>query len=294
MVIRPISVFAATIGSTLSLKDKLFLGAVYPRGIVAAAVSSLFALHLAEMGYEGANRLAAHTFAVIVGTVVVYSISAQWVARKLGLAQLSPQGVVIGGAAEFARSLALELKERGFRVILVDTNWTRVRDARLAGLHAFHGDIISEAIIDEIDLDGIGRLLALTPNDEANSLAALHFAEVFGRSNVYQLPLAKQPQQGQKRSLALHLQGRMLFGDAVNYWHLFEQVAAGATISSTSLTDKFTFAHYREYHQSALPLCIITPDGSLEFITAKNSLKPKPGDTVISLISGEGQGDSAS
>ena len=59
--------------------------------------------------------------------------------------------------------------------------------ARLAGLRAAYVNVLSEHALYELDLGGIGRLLAVTPNDEVNSLANLHFTDVFERSEQYQL-----------------------------------------------------------------------------------------------------------
>jgi NhaP-type Na+/H+ or K+/H+ antiporter len=50
-VARPASVLLSTVRSGLSVRERVFLSAMAPRGVVAAAVSSLFALELVETGY---------------------------------------------------------------------------------------------------------------------------------------------------------------------------------------------------------------------------------------------------
>ena len=103
------------------------------------------------------------------------------VAKALGLAVSNPQGILILGAHSWARNIALKLKKIGVKVTLVDTNKLNVRLARRVKLNAFNGNLLSKETIKEIDMTGIGRLLCLTSNDEANSLAALYLEEEFGR-----------------------------------------------------------------------------------------------------------------
>ena len=123
-------------------------------------------------------------FQVIIGTVAVYGLTASHVARKLKVAKPDPQGVLFAGSQSWARSIASILKAEGYHVVLVDSNWANVTAARKAGLSAYYANVLSEELLYDIQLDDIGRLLALTPNDEVNSLAALHFVDIFGRSEV--------------------------------------------------------------------------------------------------------------
>jgi NhaP-type Na+/H+ or K+/H+ antiporter len=187
-IARPISVFISTVGSKLNWRERTFISWMAPRGIVAAAVSSVFALKLSINGESGAEVLVPITFLVIVVTVTIYGLTSSPVARLLRVKQSKPQGILFVGAHSWARSVAKLLQEKKFNIIMVDTNKTNISAARLEGLPAYLGSILSEHVSDELDLDGIGRLMALTPNDEANSLAALHMADAFERGEMYQLP----------------------------------------------------------------------------------------------------------
>ena len=113
--------------------------------------------------------------------------------------------------------------------------------ARLAGLPAHYGGILSEQVLDEIDLYGISRLLALTSNDEANSLAALHFAEIFGRAEVYQVPPGDGEPGSRKGTAREHLNGRFLFGSDANHSRLAQLFERGASLKTTRLTEKFDY-----------------------------------------------------
>lgn len=284
-IARPATVWVSCLGSKLSSEERIFLGWMAPRGIVAAAVASIFAERLALLGYPEAEQLVPITFLVIIGTVTIYGLTASPLARRLGLAEPSPQGVLFVGAHPWARKLAKALADQGLRVQMADSRWKNVSAARLEGLSAHYGSILSQDVLDQVSLYGIGRLAALTSNDEANSLAAVHFAEVFGRKEVYQLSPEKQ--EGRKAHGVRHLQGRYLFSDKATFDRLEEMFERGAAVKTNTITEKFTFANFRErYGEDAIPLFIVTPGetATLSMIVAGQSAKPRPGQILISAI----------
>ncbi|MCF6286007.1 MAG: cation:proton antiporter, partial [Candidatus Hydrogenedentes bacterium] len=177
LVARPLSMFFCTVGTTMTRAERIFLCWMAPRGIVAAAVTSVFAISLAENGYAGAERMVPAHFLVIGSTVLVYGLTAGPLAKRLGLAIANPQGSVIIGAHAPARELGQVLQKEGFDVLLVDSNWSNVTKARQEGLPAHYGDALSEDLLDDLPLDRMGRVLALTGNYTVNALATLHFAE---------------------------------------------------------------------------------------------------------------------
>lgn len=286
LVVRPLTVALCTIGSRLSWRERVFVGWMAPRGIVAAAVSSLFALRLAEAGYAGAESLVAITFAVITGTVAVYGLTAGPLARRLGVADPNPQGALIIGAQPWAQEIAQALREEGYLVRLVDDNWSQIAEARQAGLETFYVGVLQEYVFDEIDLDGVGRLLALTSNDEVNALAALHFMEVFGRSEVFQLPPPRiSESEGTDQLLPKHLRGRLLFAESATCAELERRLAEGAMIKRTPLTQEFNYAAFRDhYGQSAIPMFAVRRSGRLAVIATDVQTVPEPGDTLIALV----------
>ncbi len=281
---RPVAVTFSTLRSGLSWQERVFLAWMAPRGIVAAAVSSIFALRLTEAGDPQAERLVPLTFSVIIGTVAIYGLTAGPVARWLGIAKPHPQGVLIVGAHAAARAIATVLQEVGYQVLLVDTNWTNIAATRLAGLSARHGSILSEEIVDDVALDGVGRLLALTANDDVNALAALHFTEIFGRAEVYQL-YPKNTERSRIEPVPQYLRGRLLFGPGITYQVLTDRLAAGGKIKKTSLTKEFDYRAFQEQNgEAATPLFLIDGSGNLIVATTDQPLLPRPGQTLISLI----------
>ncbi len=280
---RPASVLVATIGSPLSWKERLFLAWMAPRGIVAAAVASIFALELTEGGYPEAARLVPLTFLVIVGTVTIYGLTARPFARWLKLSQEGAGGVLFLGAHTWARSIAAALQKAGFPVLLVDNNRSNSSAAQMEGLTSYYGNILSDYAQETLNLEGMGRFLALTPNEEVNSLATLYFANLFGRENVYQFP-PKVKHSQREGPVTRPLRGRQLFGEGITYEYLDERFAAGATVKSTKLSNEFRFTDLQEhYGGTIIPLFLVGQSGQLVIYTVNESPKPQPGQTLIFL-----------
>lgn len=277
-IARPAAVALSTIRSGLSWRERGFLMAVAPRGIVAAAVASVFAIRLGEAGFTRAQDLASITFLVIIGTVIIYGFIASPLARWLAVASPIPQGVLFVGAYPLARAMAGALVKLGFEMQLIDTNWSNISAARLEGLPARFGSALTENVSGDLVLQGIGRLLAMTSNDEVNSLAALHFAKTFGRAEVYQL----SPKEG---ALSDHLRGRVLFGPDQTFDELVRRFDAGAVIKSVRLTKEFNrHAFQKLYGKTAIPLFSVDTRGVMTIITAEREHSLEIDQTLVVLV----------
>ena len=283
--VRPLSTALAMIGTEATWRERLFVAWMAPRGIVAAAVASVFALELAERGYPGADRLVPIVFLVIVGTVVIYGLTARPVARLLGVASPNPQGVLIVGASRWVRDLATTLEGLGIDTLLIDSNWRNVARARQRGLRAIYGDVLSEQLLKDVPLDGLGRALAMTPNDEINALASLHLGDEFGRARVFQLPSGDEGGARQPGALPAHLRGRLLFSPEATYAEMTRRYQGGAQVKATPLTDTFDYeALQARYGERALPLFVVTESGGLRVVEASDMPRPKAGQYVVSLV----------
>lgn len=284
-IARPLAIYLCTLGTDMSWQERLFLSWMAPRGIVAAAVTSVFGLYLREAGFEGAELMVPASFLVIGVTVLVYGLTAAPVARKLGLSLSDPQGSVIIGADPIARQIGQLLQKEGFDVLLVDSNWRNVTTARQEGLKAHYGDALSEHLLDDLQLDRMGRVLALTGNYTVNALAVLHFAEVFGRAETYQLSTeAAAMSKGQDETdLPKHLRGRTLFGDDLPYRILSERVWAGSKFKVTHLTDTYKYKQFKAKNEGAIPMFIVTEDKRLLVITAEKPPAPQAGHRLVYL-----------
>ncbi len=287
LIIRPLAVWVCTLGSPFTWQEKIFLGWMAPRGIVAASVASVFALELIAHNTENARLLVPVVFAVIIVTVVVYGLTSRPLARRLGLVQKQPMGLLIVGAHHWAQELALAVQQFGYRVLLVDTNYSNIQSARLRGLSVFYGSVMADTFTDEIDLSGIGRLLALTPNDEVNALACVKYARIFGRNNVYQL-VPRLGVENRKQSVNADVSGRFLFDEKLTYEELQQRFAARETIKATHLTAEFGPDKYQQqYDNYWTPLFEIDQAKELLVIPVGTDFKLKRATTIISLVGPE-------
>ncbi len=284
IIVRPAAVALSSLGTEVRWRERSLIAWMAPRGIVAAAVSSVFALELAEVGYAGAHQLVSITFMVIVGTVAIYGLTASPITRLLNLSQPQPQGVLIVGAHPWARAIATELRKANVPVRLVDTNYANIAEARMAGLPIYYGSALTEGALDSIELEGIGRLLALTSNDEVNSLTALHFSEIFGRENVYQLPPEHLSEDDPRDVVSRHLRGHFLFRPGANYWNVTARFDAGAVVKSTNLTETFDYEKFNDLYRDAIPLFFIGNNGRLTVFTVKDPPAPGPGHRLVAIV----------
>ncbi len=282
-VARPLSVFLSTIRSSLTRTEKGFLAWMAPRGIVAASVASIFAIELTHVGFAQADALVSLTFLVIIGTVLVYGLTAGPLARRLGLAEMDPQGALIVGAHEGARLLAHMLQSSGFKTILIDTNPQKCHLAQAEGLQAYCGNILFEEFVEEIDLGGVGKLLALTSNDEVNTLACLHMADILGRSNVYQLP-PQSIEELRPDGLPFHLVGRLLFGHDMTFRKLNERFQSGWKLEIIEFSGPDMVTTLGEKINDLLIPLFIIRETKLEVITASEPYTPQLHDRVIALV----------
>lgn len=287
LIVRPLSVFLSTMGTRLNWKEQTFLAWLAPRGIVAAAVASLFSFRLMEIFPIEAAALVPVVFLVIVGTVAIYGLSASAVARVLGLADPNPQGILFIGAYDWGREVAAAVASQEFSILMVDSNPENVRRAQADGLPAIHANVLSEHITDQLELSGIGRLLALTPNDEVNSLAILHFTQIFDSAEVYQLA-TREEQRGRTpdEEFAQHLRGRPLFGKATTYVSLSDRFNSGAEVKIFDITDDYTYTDFEEqYGRRSTPLFVKRGPNQLHvFSEEEGFIKPESGHTLIALV----------
>lgn len=281
LVARPITVFVSTYGSGLTTREKLFVSWMAPRGIVAAAVASIFSLELIDHGQSEAAVLVPLTFSVIIVTVAVYGLTAGSLAARFGIVQKNPQGVLILGAHSWGRKIAKVIQDRGLRVIMVDSNASYVEKASSMGLDVHHGNVLHETIYDELNLSGIGYFSALTPNNEVNALACMHFKDTFGFQEVYQLP--RQDADGQNENFPKRLRGKTLFTQDITYEYLNFRFSTGALLREILVED---IDKVEQQLEVVVPLFVVTNEDEkrLLFWTVNNPPQLQVGYTLIGLL----------
>ncbi len=283
-IIQPAKVFASFAGSSLNWRQKTLISWISPRGIVAAALISLFTLQIQEEGFHGAAVLPTITFFVIVFTVVWCSITAKPLARLLKVADPHPNGVLIIGANALARAIAKALIQNDIKVIVADSNWENISTARMEGIPTYYGNPTSDVAERELNLIGIGRLMAITPQRRLNTLAGIRYAHTFGKNEIYYLQTDSELSSSSRHLVAERHKGHKLFKDEASFEHMMQALAQKAEIRSTTLSDTFTIKKYQEtYKDKFIPLFVIDEKNKLS-VVIDNEYKAGAADKIISLI----------
>lgn len=284
LVVRPLSVALCTLGSNVTRRDRILISAMAPRGVVAAAVTAVFALRLEQEGFAGAERLVPIVFLMIAGSVAIYGLIGRPLAIRLGLADRDPSGVVLVGAHAVGREIGRQLQFLDVPVLMVDTNLRRIRQARMDGLRAYHGSVLSDEADMELELPGIGKLFAMTSNDDVNAFSARHFVHLFGRENLYQVAPSRKAAEGAAQ-VGSELRARTLFSDDLTLEELHRRIGAGQELSATSITEQFGVREWREqYGDAAVVLFSVSEGGAVSVATSDTSPEPRPGDTLVGLV----------
>ncbi|MBV6271487.1 sodium:proton antiporter [Alcaligenaceae bacterium CGII-47] len=288
LIARPLKVAFSTWGSGLPWQERVLLTWIAPRGIVAAAVSALFAIKLQHLGMAQANQLMPLTFIVIVGTVVLQSITARPVALALNVAEPDPVGFLVVGVGPIAQAIALALQAAKVPVRLCGSDWDGVTKARMAGLPVYYGSPLSEDAQRNLDLAGMGRLLAIGPSDDFNTLVTSWFVDHYGRGNAYALPDGRRVDGTDKHQASALHRPVTLFAEEASYWVLMRILAEGGAVRSTTLTEAYGYTQYEtSYAGRFTPLFALTPKGYARPFTPGQDWRPEAGWTVLSLFSAE-------
>lgn len=316
LLVRPISIGLGLLGTKVTKAERHLLSFMAPRGIVAAAVTSIFGLEFAtaaERVREQANEatgeeaeellrradnlgqlagqateLVPLVFLVIVCTVALYGLGVGRLAERLGLATSSPQGVLFVGGQKWVLDIAVVLKEAGVPTTVVSSEYDKTANARRAGLDAVLANILSEFAVKDLDLAGTKSLIAATPVDEVNFTAAKEFAQALGRANVFQLPRDDNPggTSATRTEAAGHLTVRTCFDPPRTNNELKELVAHGHIVKRTKLTQKFTLDDFRKRYGSETVLMFVLDDGDVSVVNGSTKV-PQYGVSIIALVPAE-------
>jgi NhaP-type Na+/H+ or K+/H+ antiporter len=282
VAVRPIAAFASTIRSGLSWQERTFIALTAPRGIVAAAIASIFSLRLVEQDVDGAQVLVAATFTVIAGTVLLSGLTARPLARRLGLIDDTKFRTVVLGSNRLARGLAHTIAELGNEVSLVGMDRRNLSNARMDGLTTHHGSVISDETWEDANVSQARLFLAMSSQDEINALASRRASQLIGRRNVFQLvPSRRRGQRGFSAPASVY--GRPLFAHDASIDKIEKRLDKGWDIATTKLTKKFRAKDYFREHPAAMVFGAMRR-GTVALHDAGQRIALKPGDTVISLL----------
>ncbi|MGB5446122.1 MAG: sodium:proton antiporter [Psychromonas sp.] len=281
-IARPLCIAASTFGSNISYKARILLSWIAPRGIVAAAVGSVFALSLAESGVKDAEKIVPLVFTVIIVTVVLQSLTGTSLAKKLGLRKPDPSTILIIGGNHVARGIGLGLKELGFPVLLSDPAWENCHLARMAGLDCYYGNPQSEHAERFIQLADIKMVLALSPNRHYNALGVQYFSHLLDENIVFSLHAGVIHNKANQVSSSFRSR-QILFRSDVTFSKLSGILTKAGKIKATTLGESFLWEDYQEANKNIVHLFVMTAAGTLKPFEIGDSYQPVGGDTIVSI-----------
>ena len=267
-LIRPLGVFLSTHGSTLKLNEKLFISWVGPRGIVAAGIASLFGLKLASKGVAGAQYITPLVFMIVLGTVLLNATTARLFSKIVGVFLTKSDGILIVGASKVSRLLGHYLESNGRHVVLIDSNQNNIDKAKELGLEALSTNIYSETLSDNIELNDVGYLMAMTGNSDINKYAINKFSKQFGENGSFRLVTTDEmnnPENNPKEGLFSHTD---------DYNRLVEVTRKFPSVQEIDITDK---NHYDSLIQitnsdkDMIPLFLKDDESELHIISSYNT-----------------------
>ena len=275
-VVRPLAIGLATIGAQMTWRERLLVGWIGPRGVVAAAVAGLAAEQLSAAGYRDADLVLPLVFCVIAATVILHGLTLGPLARALKLASGSPPGLLIVGASPFTIALAQTLRTLKVPTLITDPDWHALRAARHEGLATARVEVLSAVGEHMVDLRDLDYLFAATDDDAYNALVCTRFAPELGRERVHQPPPAAEREQ-----LATLRDWRGKYAPHPTLTH----ARLGALIG-----DGFGFV-VRSAAEDALtplegerwPVLWISGGAALTFASADHEAEPAQGDSVVWL-----------
>lgn len=263
LIIRPLAVFASTTNSDLTLNDKLFISWVGPRGIVAAGIASLFGLKLVEDGIPYAEIITPLVFMIVLGTVLLNATTAALVAKALKVTLDKSNAILMVGAHKASRLLAKYLIDNGRQVILVDNNFTNIEIAKGLGIEAYQGNIYSEDLIDNIELNNVGYLMAMTSSYDVNKYVLERYGKIFGENGAHRLVSddeMQDPDNNTEVGLFSHTDDFINFSEVARDYPKFHEVPINSKEQYKVLIEKL-----RSVHQS-IPVFVKLPNGTFEII----------------------------
>ena len=252
-IIRPLAVFASTYNSKLKLNEKLFISWVGPRGIVAAGIASLFGSKLLKQGVEGAEYITPLVFMIVLGTVLLNATTARLFAKMVGVFLKTSDSILFVGASNPTRLIAKYLKNKGKRVILIDSNANFIEQATNDGLEALKVDIYDDDLTNNIELNDVGYLIAITGSDMVNKFAVNSFSKAFGEHGTYKLASSNEIKE------ATVIERANFFTPNDDYINLSEAFRENPSILEVDIESETQYKHILEIlskEEKSIPLFI--------------------------------------
>jgi len=284
-VIRPVGVALCTRGSALTWRERAFIAWLGPRGIVAAAVASLFAQALLDRGSPLGVELRALVFLVIAATVLVQGLSGGPIAALLGVRRRSDTGYIVVGANALGRALGHAIGAAGEEIVLVDNNAAEVQVAEAEGLPVILGSANEDGPLIRADIEGRHGFITVTTNEGLNLLLARRAKEVFRVPRTY--VTVHRAKAGIQPSHVREAGAAVLFGGPINVQRWIHRVRHRTVLTQRwryageAAADEFPKGPDGTPLRGLLPL-VITRRGTT--MPVDDETRIQPGDVVTLLI----------
>ena len=282
-VVRPLGIFLSTLGTSMPWKEKLFVGWIAPRGIVAAAVAGEAGVSLKEAGYQSADLIMPAVFAVIAVTMILHGFSLGPLARRLKLTLSNDPAIAILGSSGWSINFASCLRKAGVPVLLVDNRSSALLPATRQDIPVLRAELLSQHGQESLEERPADYLIATTADGIYNGMVCGHLAPTMGRQRVYQIS------PGVARldfyhGLSRDARGKVLGEPAWNYTlfdTLFDQ---GWRFSATEATEESASMFGND--ENRLDVLVVRRDGGILIRSAEDNDKavPQPGDYMISMV----------
>lgn len=282
LAVRPLSVLLSLFGTNTAMNERALISWIAPRGIVAVAVSGLFAAKLVEIGIEDGAKMVPLAFAMVFATVLAHGFSIAPLAQALGLAKKGRPGVLIVGGSPWSTALACKLKDMTFPVLITDSSYRALRTARHAGLETFWGEILSEVSEHHVETTGYSTLLAVGANESHNALVCTDLAHEMDRARSFQLSSRKPGED--RRTLSYALQGRQLLSKPMALEDLMRRHYAGWDFQLTRLSDEYPPEVFLESIGEDSLITAVERDEQLLFNSVGEPLTLRAGDRVLTYV----------
>jgi len=265
ILVRPIAVLISTFWSGISFKEALLVSFIAPRGIVAVAVAGLFAAELQHIGREDGAMFVPLAFALVFATVLFAGFAIGPLSKALGQSSDRGDGVLMVGANPWSLGLAKALTDMNVGVLVADTNWRRLRGARLEGFATFYGEVLSENADYRLDHSAFNHIVAATPNDAYNALVCVEFAPELGRHRVFQVS-GQDRDDKDSDTIAFTSRGRTLSSRGRSFDALTRDWWSGWRFRATNVGEEYPLDSLMEDRGEEVDVMLVKRDTGIEFI----------------------------
>jgi NhaP-type Na+/H+ or K+/H+ antiporter len=276
-VARPLTVLVSLLGSDLSWRERLFIAWIAPRGIVAVAITGLFALRLSDLGVPGAELLVPLAFVTAIATIVAHSFSAAWWARLLKIERGEGNGLMFIGINQWSSAAAAAMRDSGVKVGMADNSQFAQRHARAFDIDAHKGDVLNDSFRHHFDWADYHHLVAVSDSDSYNALVCSELGPEMGFDKVLQVA----PDQRNNMTVP---RGGTVFPEPSTIYQLQTRITEGWTFSRTRITEQFDYQTFKgNLDPGAQPFAVVRPEGSYEIFSSVRTPTVREGDVVISF-----------